>query len=245
MNETRAPAAGRLGLGPASPPQGRLSPLPAEASAAGRCAIGALLVMIATATGCGSGRGEGAISGPISDSISGSRSGQASSQTSGLISGPVSTPLIAPTPPAAIADESAPAAPVFHADDPHRKGVIHADLVSTAAVFRPTGYNTLIVHVRSASVANLVARVKSELAASRQVVLDSDGDEQGKALVSDIARAATGGGPKTEGALIFMVQEGVYAVTPLETVATHRRRQISAGKQLSAGNTARYALGID
>lgn len=251
-NETKPQAADRAGLGLAGT-QGRFGPVPAEASAAGRYAIAALALMIATMTGCGSGRGEGAISAQISDPGSGQGSGSVSGSTLGSMPGVKSASMagatsmapIASMPAAIVADEHGLEAPIFRVDDPRRKGVIHADLVSATAVFRATGYDTLIVHVRSASVPELAARVKSELAASRQVVLDSDGDEQSKALVSTIARAATGGGPKTEGALIFMVQEGVYAVTPLETVATHRRRQISAGKQLSAGNTARYALGID
>lgn len=219
----------RIGTGHPSAYRGRLAPLRPD-SIVRRCAIGALVLAVAMATGCG--RGEGAIAGA----------------TPGATYDAISAPAIERQPPGPsvmVADERDAQPPIFYAHDTRRRGVIHADLVSVAADFRAAGYDTLVVHVQSASVAQLVARVKSELAASRQVVLDSDGDERGKTLVSEIARAATGGGPKTEGVLISMVQEGVYAVTPLETVATYQRRQTSAGEPLSAGNTARYALGID
>jgi hypothetical protein len=225
INETRPRTSDRIGFSQPDQRRDRSRQAFVEMVLACRYTIGVLVLTIGAATGCSSDREDSAISGPSS--------------------GPTSTPVDAYSPPIMVPDANALGAPIFHADDVRRKGVIHLDLVSAAAVFRPVDYDTVIFHVQSASVPNLVLRVKSQLAASRRVVLDSDGDEQGKTLVSAIARAVTGGGSEAEGALIFMVQEGVYAVTPLDTVATHRRRQTLAGKPLSAGNTARYALGID
>jgi hypothetical protein len=225
IDETRPHTSDRIGFSQPGQRRDRSSHMFVEMIVACRYTIGVLVLAIGAATGCSSDRGGSAISGPSS--------------------GPTSTPVDAHSQPIMVPNVHALGAPIFHADDERRKGVIHLDLLSAAAVFRPVDYDIVILHVQSASVPNLVLRVKSQLAASRRVVLDSDGDEQGRILVSAIARAVTGGGSEAEGALIFMVQEGVYAVTPLETVAMHRRRQTSAGKQLSAGNTARYALGID
>jgi hypothetical protein len=229
MNETRPLAFDLIGFDQSNQRRGRCSPPLQDMALACRHAIGVLVLMIAVGTGCSRGPKDSARSGSVA----------------GAISAPTSTLTSASAPPTKIADAHVLEAPIFRADDQRRKGVIQTDLISEGAVFRTADYNIVIVHVQSASFSNLVSRVESHLAASRRVVLDSDGDEQGKALVSDITRAVTGGGPETEGALISVVQEGVYAVAPLDTVATHRRRQTLAGKPLSAGNTARYALGID
>jgi hypothetical protein len=159
---------------------------------------------------------------------------------------PVQTAFATTTAPAkGNPDQARPQSRVFFAAYKDRKGVIQADLESAGAVFDEVTYDTLVIHVRSVEKAQLVALAKAELAASRQVVLDSNGSGAEMAVVSAVAKAISGGGPKTEGAYILQIQEGVFAVTPLESEATHERRQSSSGKHISAGNTARYALGVD
>lgn len=126
------------------------------------------------------------------------------------------------------------------------KGLIQADLESAGATFADVAYNTVLLNIRSGDKAQLIARANAELAASRTVVLDSDGSEAEIALVSAVSLAvcrSTGG--KTGAVSILKVQEGAWEVTPIETDAAYQRRQTAAGKLLSAGNTARYALGVD
>lgn len=125
-----------------------------------------------------------------------------------------------------------------------RSGLIQADMKSAGIEFTDRGYDTVVFNVGSTDKARLIEQIKSELAASRQVILDSDGGETEMTAVSDIAKAVAGLGTKSEGVLLQKIEGEVFSVIPLEAEATYLRRQIHAGKRISAGNTVIYALGI-
>lgn len=125
------------------------------------------------------------------------------------------------------------------------KGKIQADLESAGATFVADGYDVVLFNVNASEKAQIIALARPELEKLRKVILDSDGSEAGAAMVSEIAMALCGGGSKTDGVLLWRVQADLFAVTPLEAESTRLKREIEKGSEVSAGNTARYALGID
>lgn len=125
------------------------------------------------------------------------------------------------------------------------KGKIQADLESADATFVADGYDVVLLNVNASEKAQVIALARPELEKFRKVILDSDGSEAGTAMVSEIARALSGAGTKTDGALLWQVQAGLFALTPLEAESTRLRRELEKGSEVSAGNTVRYALGIE
>ena len=126
------------------------------------------------------------------------------------------------------------------------EGVIQSDLESAGTVFSAAeDCHTVLLNVRSAQKAHLIARAASYLVASRRVVIDTNGSDEEIALAADIARTLAGAGATTAGISIVQIQEGVMAVTPIETEDAYRQRQSVSRKPASKGNTARYVLGLN
>lgn len=133
---------------------------------------------------------------------------------------------------------------VIFAPDQHHRGLIQADLEAAGAVFSDKGYDILLLNASASEKSQLVEQAIAGLAASRSVVIDSDGSQSQIAIVSAVSKQVAGMGLSVAAVSIRQVQDGAIAVTPIETEAAYRLRQAKEGKSVSAGNTARYALGV-
>jgi hypothetical protein len=125
------------------------------------------------------------------------------------------------------------------------RGVIQTDLESAGAMFTENNYDTVLFSVDANEKSQLASLALAEIEASRQVILDSNGSDSDKDTIADVAMLITGLGTRASGVLISRVEEGVMAVTPIETEKEFRQRQVAAGKRISRGNTARYLLQLD
>lgn len=126
-----------------------------------------------------------------------------------------------------------------------RKGVIHTDLESAGATFVEAEYDTVLFNVGAVDRARLVAHATSELDASREVILDSNGSESEIQILFEVTQRLTGGGSPVAGVRIVKVQEGLMETTPIETEAEYRQRELVAGRRVSRGNTARHLFVMD
>jgi|GEM_PF-1397380 len=136
-----------------------------------------------------------------------------------------------------------PGAAVIRIADKGHKGVIRADLEPDYANFADRQYDTILFDVGSPDRQRLIALAAEELAASRQVVLDSDGSDTQMDAVADIAIELAGAGQKAEGLVIFKSDDGGMNLTPIETEASHENRESIVASPLPRGNTARHVLG--
>jgi hypothetical protein len=133
---------------------------------------------------------------------------------------------------------------LIFAPDKYHRGLIQADLEAAGAVFSDKDYDIVLLNASTGEKSQLVAQAVSALASSQWVVIDSDGSEAEVAIVSTVSREVAGIGLSATAVSIHRVHDGVMAVTPIETEAAYRLRQSREGTSVSAGNTARYALGV-
>ncbi len=126
---------------------------------------------------------------------------------------------------------------------PHEnKGLIQSDLELAGASFSEVGYNAILFNVGSNSNPALIARAKSELAASKQVVIDSDGSPAGIEAVSKISAEISGLSIAVPAVLIKQSADGGMDVTPLETEEAFKKRTYADGNPSGTNNTAAYVL---
>ncbi len=126
---------------------------------------------------------------------------------------------------------------------PHEsKGLIQSDLELAGATFSETGYNTILLNAGSKSDANLIVRAKFELAASKRVVIDSDGSPAGIEAVSKLSLELAGSGTGSPAVCIEQSADGGMQVTPLETEAAFNKRTYADGNPSKTKNTAAYVL---
>ncbi len=122
------------------------------------------------------------------------------------------------------------------------KGLIQSDLELAGATFSESGYNTILLNAGSKSDANLIARAKFELAASKRVVIDSDGSPAGIKAVSKLSGELAGLEAGSPAVCIEQSADGGMQVTPLETEAAYKKRTYTDGNPSKIKNTAAYVL---